>query len=190
MNQKSSTLEIIVASFILCTSSLSLYYVYQKNYAHVQGEIWIKAEFDSVGGLTIGSPVKINGVSVGSVKAMDIDPEKNFTVLVTFSVQKHILLPEDTEASIINESLLGQPILTLSPGSQEALLSADDVIYRTTPPANITDLMSRFLFSSKSEEIKPEERPEEGKSLENKEKNLNSMLNLSYFYKSNQKTFL
>lgn len=160
MVRKKSILEISVSVMILIVVALTLGYVYRQTYGDTAKTL--KAEFDNVGGLMVGSPVKINGVTVGQVRSMDLNPKKNFTVVVAFSVPDDIDLSEDTEAAVVNETLLGNPVLTLTPGSLDEPLAADGVIYRTTPPANFGDLLERFLFSSKNDDSKDGEKGEDG----------------------------
>jgi ABC-type transporter Mla subunit MlaD len=161
---KSGFLERVIAWCVLALVGACLAYVYTYVYQKNQGIVF-KAEFDAVGGLAIGGPVKINGAVVGVVRDIALNPEKNFNVVVSFSVQKDIDVPEDSEVSIVNETLLGQPVLILVPGVQDKPMVSGGVFYRTTSPLNMNELIERMLFH-KNEEPASKEEEKEGVSLD------------------------
>lgn len=151
MYQKNSPLEFFTALVVIGVVLFSLGVVYRKNYGNRQEMILLQAEFDTVGGLNKGSAVKLNGVTVGTVKSIILDTKKNFVAIVTFSVPKELALPDDTEASVVSESLLGGKVMILTPGGNEKYLSEGDMIYRTQSPMNLEELIQKFLFSTPSE---------------------------------------
>ncbi|THH41678.1 MlaD family protein [Neolewinella litorea] len=69
-------------------------------------------EYKDVAGLTVGTPVQISGVSVGSVKAIQLDQQKKL-VVVTLEVRKNVNIPEGTRAYITTVSLLGEKAVEL-----------------------------------------------------------------------------
>ena len=70
------------------------------------------AIYDDVGGLTVGTPVMISGVTVGSVNKILLDQVKR-KVKVTFDIQKEVNIPKNTDAYIATISLLGEKAVTL-----------------------------------------------------------------------------
>lgn len=148
MGEKNNRLESIIALSIVVFFISVLVFVYYKYSGHSYQKSYFYAEFDSISGLNVGCPVKINGVNVGKVERFSIDPKKNFVVVVSFSVDRHLPLPEDTRASVGSESLFGSPILTLLPGISEENLSEGAVIVDTQSPLQMTELLQKFLFNS------------------------------------------
>lgn len=69
-------------------------------------------EYNDVAGLTVGTPVQISGVSVGSVKSIQLDQQKKM-VVVTLEVRKNVNVPESTNAYISTVSLLGEKAVQL-----------------------------------------------------------------------------
>ena len=169
MYQKNSPIEFFIALLVIVTSVFCLGVVYKKNYGGRQELMVLKAEFDTVGGLNKGSAVKINGVTVGTVKNIALDSKKSFAVIVTFSMPKEMTLPDDTEASIVSESLLGGKVMILTPGSNEKYLAEGDIICRTQSPMNLEELIQKFLFSSPEHESKEsDQKPtSEDKAIKN-----------------------
>ncbi len=70
------------------------------------------ALYDSVDGLTVGTPVTISGVSVGSVNGIYLD-QIDRKVKVTFDIRKGIFVPKATKAVLSTISLLGEKSITL-----------------------------------------------------------------------------
>jgi len=148
MGKKSNRLESTIAMSIVFFVMSILVFVYYRYSGHHYQTSNFYAEFDSISGLNVGCPVKINGVVVGKVNSFHIDPKKNFVVIVSFSIDRTLSLPEDTRAAIAAESLFGSTILTLSPGTSEELLAEDAIILDTQSPLQMPELLQKFLFNS------------------------------------------
>jgi len=90
------------------------------------------AEFDDVGGLAVGSPVRLGGMKVGSVEnikfAEDID-RKVIVVKMSIESGNFVRIREDSEARLGSMGLLGDKTIDLSIGSpdREALGPGDYV---------------------------------------------------------------
>ena len=71
------------------------------------GVYQISARFDNIGGLKVRSAVKVSGVKVGEVTAIDYDND-SFEAVVKMQVdEKYSQFPADTIASIFTSGLLG-----------------------------------------------------------------------------------
>ena len=53
-----------------------------------------------------------------------------------------------SSARIVASSLLGGYVLEISPGSNEEMMQDGDIIYDTTDPVSLTDLLGKFVFQS------------------------------------------
>ncbi|MGB3798803.1 MAG: MlaD family protein [Lewinella sp.] len=69
-------------------------------------------EYTDVAGLTVGTPVQISGVNIGSVKSIQLDQQKK-QVVVTLEVKDNVNIPEGTNAYITTVSLLGEKAVVL-----------------------------------------------------------------------------
>ncbi len=56
------------------------------------------AVYSDVEGLSVASPVQINGLSVGAISSIDVNPEDVQTMIVTFDVEGDFRLPNNTRA--------------------------------------------------------------------------------------------
>ncbi len=67
----------------------------------------LTARFDNVGSLKVRSPVSIAGVAIGRVTAIDFDPN-TLEAVVTMRVDaRYDKIPDDSDASIRTQGLLG-----------------------------------------------------------------------------------
>jgi phospholipid/cholesterol/gamma-HCH transport system substrate-binding protein len=79
-----------------------------------------RAEFTSVAGLNLGDDVRYGGLPVGTITAMELAPEDPTKIVVRFRVRRRTPIRIDTQATITQVGLLGEPYLNLQPGSPEA----------------------------------------------------------------------
>ena len=78
--------------------------------------------------MNVGAPVRLSGLPVGHVFALDFGD--NFLVKVTLSFDKKLELPIDSSASIETDGILGPKHIELIPGADEELLeSGNDLTY-------------------------------------------------------------
>lgn len=77
---------------------------------------------ESVAGLSINSPVKYNGVEVGYVSEIVLNPENPGEVRLSLDIQRGTPIKEDTIAMLYVQGLTGFAIIDLTGGSPEAPL--------------------------------------------------------------------
>jgi phospholipid/cholesterol/gamma-HCH transport system substrate-binding protein len=107
----------------------------------------LKARFSQIGQLRTQAPVKIGGVTIGQVAAVDLDPVK-FDSIVTLRIDgKYKDLPADTSAGIFTSGLLGESYIGLQPGGDPDVLKAGDEIVFTQPAVDLIQLVGKYMFS-------------------------------------------
>lgn len=144
--EKGRTFETIVGVFVLILAVCFFNYVYTKSGYHTINVYSLNAKFDRVDGLAEGSDVKLNGIKVGKIIKMTLDPE-SFLALVTIQLPNSLHIPKDSSASVTSDGLFGGKYLALTPGGEEEYLKEGDDIIDTTGPTNMESLISKFLFS-------------------------------------------
>jgi len=129
------------------------------------GGLVLYANFDEVGGLAKRSPVVIGGVRVGQVKKIELASDGSFRARVTMDVDQTLKLPDDTQAAVLTQGVLGNQYVGLSPGGSETLLKNGGEITYTQSAVVIERLIGKVIQSlggsSSSEPSKP---PAGGKS--------------------------
>lgn len=105
----------------------------------------LTANFTTVTGLRIGSPVNILGIGVGRVEKITIDQE-NLKAVVELKIKKGIKIYDDAIASIKTEGLIGDKYLSIDPGGGGNLLGDRGVIIDTQAAVDIESLISKYAF--------------------------------------------
>ncbi|MDR2871419.1 MAG: MCE family protein [Xanthomonadaceae bacterium] len=107
---------------------------------------------EAVTGLSVGSPVQYNGISVGSVTRLSIAPDDPSKVIAQVQIESGTPIKVDTRARLAITSVTGPTIIQLSGGSPDtpALTSVDKrdlPVIQTAPSAlqNIADTAGRLV---------------------------------------------
>ena len=110
-------------------------------------EYVINAKFTSASGLREGAYVEMAGVTVGKVKRIEFDTE-NYLAVVSMSLPKTILIPDDSIASIRTAGIIGDKFIKISAGGSEDMVEAGMEIIETEPSINLEELISKYIFES------------------------------------------
>lgn len=111
----------------------------------------VQAHFDNMGGLKIRAPVKSSGVVVGRVSDISFDNAR-FQAVATLDIERQFEFPADTSASILTSGLLGDQYIGLTPGGDDKVLTDGSEIIYTQSAVVLEELISKFLYSSASEQ--------------------------------------
>ncbi len=106
----------------------------------------LSARFAHVDGLSIGSDVRLAGVTVGQVVSERVDPS-SYQAEVAFTVRDDIRLPTDSSAIVTSDSLLGGKYLALEPGGADQVLRPGGRVTLTQGSISLEQLLSKFIFS-------------------------------------------
>jgi phospholipid/cholesterol/gamma-HCH transport system substrate-binding protein len=103
-----------------------------------------KTYFDDIGGLDLKAPVKIAGVDVGWVDAIELLPDGKAEIVMR--VNKNIKLAKNAYAVIAQEGLIGTKTLEIEPGDPLTgfLLPGSILSMPGKSPANVSDLLDQF----------------------------------------------
>jgi phospholipid/cholesterol/gamma-HCH transport system substrate-binding protein len=109
------------------------------------GGYQVNAFFQNVGGLKVGAPVTISGVTIGRVSRIWYNP-KQYKAEVTMDIApSQDYLPKDTSASIYTAGLLGEQYLALEPGGSLQNLKDGDVIHFTQSALLLEEIVGDLL---------------------------------------------
>jgi phospholipid/cholesterol/gamma-HCH transport system substrate-binding protein len=103
----------------------------------------VHATFPNVGGLRVGTAVEIAGVDIGWVERIRL---KDYQALVDFRINKGVMLPEDSIASIRTKGLIGEQFVKISPGGSDQNIPPEGTITETESPVDIMELIANYAF--------------------------------------------
>lgn len=144
MAQRNPTELIAGAVVLLVAAGFLGYAVAHTGRAAVSG-MTLRARFDRIDGLSVGSDVRLAGVRVGSVTATRVDPA-TFQAVVTMSVQPELKLPRDSSAEVSSEGLVGGKSIAIVPGGDDKVLADGGEFTITQSAASLEQLLGKFIF--------------------------------------------
>ena len=143
MNKK--PVETIMGIVVIFVAAFFLYFAYQVSDLQVVKGYDINARFLKVGGLNVGSDVRINGIKVGTVIAQNLDPE-DYVADVKLSISSNIQLPKDSVVSIVSDGLVGNKFIKIEPGKSKEFLQNGDTVANTKAFKTLEDMVGEIIF--------------------------------------------
>ncbi len=166
---------VLIGAFTILTAVLLLGFgLWAAKYSSEQGwqEYWVIFN-EPVTGLTQGSSVQYNGISVGTVESLKLAPNDPRQVLARLKLQADTPIKVDTKAKMSITGLTGSPFIQLTGGSPSApmLVAVDHheiPVIKTEASAlqNIADTANRLV--ARMDEVLSEENVKKiAKTLDN-----------------------
>ena len=143
MNKK--PVETIMGIVVIFVAAFFLYFAYQVSDLQVVKGYDINARFLKVGGLNVGSDVRINGIKVGTVIAQNLDPE-DYVADVKLSISSNIQLPKDSVVSIVSDGLVGNKFIKIEQGKSKEFLQNGDTVANTKDFKTLEDMVGEIIF--------------------------------------------
>jgi phospholipid/cholesterol/gamma-HCH transport system substrate-binding protein len=137
--------ETIMGILVLAVAALFCYFAYNVSDLKVVKGYNVTANFLKVGGLNVGSDVRINGIKIGTVVSQKLD-DQDFTAKVVMSLSPELKLPVDSVASIVSDGLIGNKFIKIDPGHEEEYLKDGDILKNTKDFKTIEDLVGEVIF--------------------------------------------
>ena len=140
-----NAIETVLGGVVLAVAAAFLFFAAKVAQVKAVTGYDLQAHFQSIGGLSAGSDVRINGIKVGTVKERRLDP-KTFDAIVVMSILPNVKLPADTVATIGSEGLLGGKYVRLKPGHEKQDIAAGGTIAKTEDYQSLEDQVSKIIF--------------------------------------------
>jgi phospholipid/cholesterol/gamma-HCH transport system substrate-binding protein len=123
------------------------------------------AKFDNVGDLKPGSPVSMSGVRIGRVESIAFDAD-DYRAEVTLRIEpQYDRIPEDSDASIQTQGLLGGKYVGIGAGGSETFLADGGRIEFTQSAIVLESLVNKF-FANFADKGGPTASPADGSAVE------------------------
>jgi len=145
---KENVAEAMIGGVVVVVAAAFLFFMSQSSgLSQSGGSYELLAKFRSAEGVVVGSDVRLAGVKVGSVTGIELDPS-TYLATTTFSIAENVKIPDDSEAGVASEGLLGGAFVELSPGGSEFMLVSGDEIINTQSAVSLLQLLMRFATGS------------------------------------------
>lgn len=146
-----NTTEVIIGGAVLAAAIGFLIYAGQMTGVTTgQSEYPLMASFRSADGVDVGTDVRLAGVKVGRVTAIELDPE-TYRAETHFTVRDGIEVPDDSAVAVSSEGLLGGNYVEILPGGSPFALAAGDEIEFTQGSISLIALLMKFVAGDDSE---------------------------------------
>ncbi|MCF6298704.1 MAG: outer membrane lipid asymmetry maintenance protein MlaD [Thiomicrorhabdus sp.] len=146
--KKQTKVEIGVGAFVLMSLMALAYLAFQvSNFSGWKDKptYEVSALFDNIGGLKERAPLKLSGVVIGRITAIEIDPVSLKARVYMVIEQSFNELPVDSSLSILTSGLLGDQYIGLEPGGDEEVLQQGSEIEMTQSAMVLEELIGQFL---------------------------------------------
>lgn len=138
-------IETVLGAVVLIVAGIFLTLAYSTAQIATTSGYTVSASFLKVGGLQVGSEVRISGIAVGTVADQMLDPD-TFEARVEMVIDPDVTLPDDTVAAIVGDGLLGGKYVDLRPGYSQVLLSDGGELTRSEDFQSLEDLVGEIIF--------------------------------------------
>ncbi|QRZ12212.1 outer membrane lipid asymmetry maintenance protein MlaD [Paracoccus methylovorus] len=119
--------------------------------ARLAGGYELRAAFPNVDGIEVGTDVRVAGLKVGRVSAVDLNPQTYYAE-ARLRLPDTIRLPSDSAALIQSDGLLGGAYIELQPGGAPDNLAPGDEIEDVQGAVSLISLMMKFVDAQSSED--------------------------------------
>lgn len=104
----------------------------------------------NAGGLTLNAPVQMAGIQVGRVRSLDLTPERQ--AVVTIRIRQGITIPTGSRFAIATSGLLGDRLITITPGPSTAPPIPEQSTVTGADPFTVEDLAARVIAVARQAE--------------------------------------
>jgi len=145
---KENVAEACIGGLVVLVAAAFLVFMGQSSgFSGNSGQYDLVAKFRSAEGVVVGSDVRMAGVKIGSVTDISLDPQ-TYLATTKFTVADNVKVPDDSEAGIATEGLLGGAFVELSPGGSEFMLASGDEVLNTQSAVSLLQLLMQFASGS------------------------------------------
>jgi phospholipid/cholesterol/gamma-HCH transport system substrate-binding protein len=145
--QNNNTVETLIGAFVVAVAIGFLFFAYTTTHNGSFGGYDVKATFNSADGIQTGTDVRLHGIKIGTVSAIDLDP-KNYNAIVHLSIRDDVHIPDDSSIKVISSLLGGNAYLSIQPGGSDKMLVAGGEITNTQGSVNLMDLIGRVIYGN------------------------------------------
>ena len=106
----------------------------------------LTARFNTIGDLARGAEVRVAGVPVGAVSAIELESQTYFA-RTALTIRGDVEIPADSTAKIATSGLLGGAYVEIEPGGDAEMLAPNGEIRFTQGAVDLMDLIGETVMN-------------------------------------------
>ena len=107
----------------------------------------LKVQFKTVSGLKEGNNVRFSGINIGTVDAIELVTDTSVVVDLVIKKEVQKFIRANAVASIGSDGLMGDKVLTITPGTSEAAIVGDNALISSKSAVEMADIMASLKTS-------------------------------------------
>ena len=147
--RNNNMVETLIGALVVVIAVAFLVFAYSSTSAGSLSGYPLEARFTSADGINSGTDVRLHGIKVGTVSAIDLDP-KSYMAVVHMSVRGDVPIPDDSSIKVTSTGLLGNAYLSIQPGGSPKNLAANGQIVNTQGSVDLMGLIGRAIYGNTS----------------------------------------
>lgn len=127
---------------------------YLKGSDFLENKMTLYGVYQEIEGLEKDGAIMINGYKIGVVKQIELLPSRNYSLLVTFSMEENIQIPKNSVLKIVNLDIIGSKGVNLILGNSPEYVQSGDTLL-TDIETNLRDEVNKQVLplKNKAEEL-------------------------------------
>lgn len=115
--------------------------------------IEISSNFRNISGLSVGNVVRFSGINVGSVGNIEIRNDTSVKVVMVINKDVQPFIKSDSRVSIASEGIIGDRIISISHGSENAQTVQDGDVLSSIEPVETQAIVNSLSVTVENFEI-------------------------------------
>lgn len=138
---------------------------------------YLKAQFKTVSGLSVGNNVRFSGINIGTVDAIEQITDSSVVVVLKIEKDAQKFIKTDAMVTIGSDGLMGDKVMTISPGTSSNKIVKDNSFIASKSPVEMEDLMNSLKVTIDNAGIITGQLAEFTHSMNNKNGTLSQLMN-------------
>jgi len=147
---QNSIVETLIGAAVLAVAVLFLLFAYSGTGIGGISGYEVTAKFGRINGVTVGSDVRMSGVKIGTVSAVEIDSQ-DYGAVTRLIIGDDLQLPDDSSVRITSDGLLGNQYVSIEPGGSQTMLQPGGEIEYTQGAIDLIGLLGRTIFGGSND---------------------------------------
>jgi phospholipid/cholesterol/gamma-HCH transport system substrate-binding protein len=159
----SNKMETIIGSIVVLAAIGFLAFTYKVADVKKFSDTYpLKAIFEQVEGIIVGSDVMLSGIKIGSVRDLRLDTD-TYRAVMSIAIKKAVKIPNDSSIRIVSNGLLGKKYVSVDAGASNEMFAGGDEIQFTQSSVNLETLIGKMIFNAPDKEKSKEAEKSEAK---------------------------